>query len=100
MDGRGRIRGPRSIDVAAPSLDGRALVGGDEDSGAIVFHYEEAAGMVWVTYCGGVVRRGFLVGSRSASQLDYRTSTSMMRALPPAAAAKARSRRSPMAGYA
>jgi hypothetical protein len=62
--------------MTAPSLDGRrfaavANVGGEVGADTI-FEYQERDGEVWATYCGGAVRRGFVVGTRTGDTLDIR----------------------------
>lgn len=58
------------------SLEGRrfravASSGGDVD-GATAFDYHQDGELIWATYAGGAVRRGYLVGTRSATELDFR----------------------------
>lgn len=55
---------PAALAPAAASLDGRAFVLADEAGSDFTLHYSEAADLVWATYTGGGVRRGFLVGVR------------------------------------
>lgn len=64
-------------DPAAPGLDGRTFVGvsnsaSGEVSGETVFHYREQDGAVWADYGGGAVIRGYLVGTRTGDDLDFR----------------------------
>lgn len=64
--------------MSVPSLDGRTFrdvtpdhlgdVGGDT---SFAYH-EDAEGTIWATYSGGGVRRGYLVGTRSGDELDFR----------------------------
>lgn len=59
------------------SLEGRrfravAEVEGGEVGTATVFDYHERDGVVWASYEGGSVRRGYLVGTRDADRLDFR----------------------------
>jgi hypothetical protein len=39
-----------------------------------VFEYHEDDGMVWARYEGGVIRLGFLVGTRDGDRLEFRYS--------------------------
>ena len=60
-----------------PSVDGRTFVGAHnsasgEVSGETVFRYHEHDGMVWAEYGGGAVVRGYLVGTRTGDDLDFR----------------------------
>jgi hypothetical protein len=64
---------------AGVSLDGRVFrvteMGGQgEASEATVFEYHEHEGIVWARYGGGVVRLGFLVGTRDGDRLEFRYS--------------------------
>jgi hypothetical protein len=45
-----------------------------EASAATVFDYHEGAGVVWARYEGGVIRLGFLVGTRDGDRLEFRYS--------------------------
>lgn len=61
------------------SLDGRrfaaaAQAEGGEVGPATVFDYHESDGEIWAEYAGGEVRRGFLVGTRTADALAFRYS--------------------------
>ncbi|WP_028933759.1 hypothetical protein [Pseudonocardia spinosispora] len=63
----------------APSLDGRRFAATDVDAHGEVgldttFEYREKDGEIWGSYSGGSVRRGFLVGTRTGDQLDFRYS--------------------------
>jgi hypothetical protein len=69
--------------VGAPSdvssLDGRIFQVsemGDEGeaSAATVFEYHEEGDIVWARYQGGMVRLGFLVGTREGDRVDFRYS--------------------------
>jgi hypothetical protein len=60
----------------APSLDGRCFtavdnVGGEVDP-STEFAYHEDGDLVWARYSGGGVRLGFLVGTRSGDEVDFR----------------------------
>jgi hypothetical protein len=60
-----------------PGLDGRTFVGvrnsaSGEVGGDTVFHYHEDDGVVWAEYGGGAVVRGYLVGTRTGDDLDFR----------------------------
>ncbi len=62
-----------------PTLDGRrfaALVRteGGEVGPETVFEYHESDGVIWASYSGGTVRRGFLVGTREGDTLTFRYS--------------------------
>jgi hypothetical protein len=61
------------------SLEGRVFrpsETGDEGEAneATVFEYHEDGDIVWARYQGGVVRLGFLVGTRDRDRLDFRYS--------------------------
>jgi hypothetical protein len=62
------------------SLDGRIFRGAGEKaeageaSQATVFEYHEDNGVIWARYAGGVVRLGFLVGTRDADKIEMRYS--------------------------
>ena len=64
---------------ALPSLDGRnfrvaeTAEQGEADE-ATLFEYHEHDGLVWARYEGGMVRLGYLVGTREGSRLRYRYS--------------------------
>ena len=45
-----------------------------EATPATVFAYHEADGLVWARYEGGVIRLGFLVGTRDGDRLEFRYS--------------------------
>jgi hypothetical protein len=45
-----------------------------EASAATVFEYHEDDGVVWARYEGGVIRLGFLVGTRDGDRLEFRYS--------------------------
>ena len=58
-------------------MDGRTFVGvTNSASGEVgddtVFHYREHDGAVWAEYSGGSVVRGYLVGTRTGDDLDFR----------------------------
>jgi hypothetical protein len=58
-------------------VDGRAFVGvhnsaSGEVSGDTVFRYRERDGEIWAEYGGGSVVRGYLVGTRTGDDLDFR----------------------------
>jgi len=60
-----------------PGLDGRTFVGvrnsaSGEVGGDTVFHYHEDDGVVWAEYGGGAVVRGYLVGTRTGDDLNFR----------------------------
>jgi hypothetical protein len=62
-----------------PSLDGRRFRGAEmssegEASAATVFEYHEGDGIVWARYEGGVIRLGFLIGTRKGDFLEFRYS--------------------------
>lgn len=64
-------------DERLPSLDGHTFrsrpTGNGGDVGpSTVFSYRESDGMIWASYEGGAVRRGFLVGTRDHNQLTFR----------------------------
>ncbi|HEX5496797.1 MAG TPA: hypothetical protein VFX70_19720 [Mycobacteriales bacterium] len=69
----------------APSLDGRWFRPADIPSETVpdlpgdvrpdeptVFRYSEQDGEVWGVYAGGVIRRGYLVGTRQGDRLEFR----------------------------
>jgi hypothetical protein len=64
--------------TAGTSLDGRRFASAvnvveGEVSADTVFTYKEAAdGTVTATYSGGSIRSGFLVGTRTGAELDFR----------------------------
>jgi hypothetical protein len=66
--------------AAEVSLDGRVFHGAGEKaeageaSTATVFEYHEDDGVIWARYGGGVVRLGFLVGTRDSDRLEFRDS--------------------------
>jgi hypothetical protein len=65
--------------AAEVSLDGRRFRGAEaaaagEASSATMFEYHENDGVVWARYEGGVVRLGFLVGTRAGDKLEIRYS--------------------------
>jgi hypothetical protein len=66
--------------MSAPNIDGRKFqdVTGDhagDVGGETVFEYhQEADSTVWARYGGGSVRLGFLVGTRTGDELDFRYS--------------------------
>lgn len=65
------------VSSVVPSMDGRTFVGvrnssSGEVSGDTVFRYRERDGTVWAEYVGGSVLRGYLVGTRSGDDLDFR----------------------------
>jgi len=41
---------------------------------ATIFEYHEEDGLIWARYEGGAVRLGFLVGTRTGDQLEFRYS--------------------------
>jgi hypothetical protein len=45
-----------------------------EASAATLFEYHEDDVMIWARYRGGTVRLGFLVGTRTGDQLEFRYS--------------------------
>lgn len=45
-----------------------------EATPATVFEYHERDGVVWARYEGGVIRLGFLVGTRDGDRLQFRYS--------------------------
>jgi hypothetical protein len=68
------------LDAADVPLDGRIFRGAgekaeaEEASAATVFEYHEDDGVIWARYEGGVVRLGFLVGTRDRDRLEFRYS--------------------------
>jgi hypothetical protein len=60
----------------APSLEGRQFTAVDNASGEVdastVFVYHEKGDLVWARYGGGGVGLGFLVGTRTGDELDFR----------------------------
>lgn len=63
--------------VVRASLDGRRFRASGEGAGGevdaqTVFEYQEAGGVIWARYQGGAIELGFLVGTRSGDQLDFR----------------------------
>ena len=68
------------MQAAEVSLDGRTFRGAGEKAemgeatAATVFEYHEDDGVVWARYEGGVVRLGFLVGTRDGDRLEFRYS--------------------------
>jgi hypothetical protein len=68
------------LQAAEVSLDGRIFRGAGEKaeageaSTATVFEYHEDDGMIWARYEGGVVRLGFLIGTRDGDRLEFRYS--------------------------
>ena len=58
------------------SLDGREFIAVDNEVGevdaATVFSYQESGGVVTARYAGGAIRLGYLVGTRSGDDLDFR----------------------------
>jgi hypothetical protein len=68
------------LQAAEVSLDGRIFRGAGEKaevgeaSTATVFEYHEDDGVIWSRYEGGVVRLGFLVGTRDGDRLEFRYS--------------------------
>ncbi len=68
------------MQAADVSLDGRTFRGAGEKaeageaSPATVFEYHEDDGVIWARYEGGVVRLGFLVGTRDRDRLEIRYS--------------------------
>jgi uncharacterized protein YwlG (UPF0340 family) len=64
-------------DRSCPSLEGRrfgsvAEVEGGEVGVETVFDYREDDGLIWASYTGGHVKRGYLVGTRDGDELDFR----------------------------
>ena len=61
---------------SVPSLDGRVFAVADSGGGVATsettFRYAEEDGVVTATYEGGMISRGFLVGTRSGDSLDFR----------------------------
>jgi hypothetical protein len=62
-----------------PSLDGRRFVDATVDHAGDVgadtrFEYHEEGDVVWARYLGGVIRLGFLVGTRTGDDLEFRYS--------------------------
>jgi hypothetical protein len=60
-----------------PSLNGRRFrsvtdVDGGDVGPTTVFDYSEADGVVHASYAGGSIERGFLVGTRTGDELDFR----------------------------
>lgn len=45
-----------------------------EATPATVFEYHEGDGVVWARYEGGVIRLGYLVGTRDGDRLEFRYS--------------------------
>jgi hypothetical protein len=69
----------RLVTSTIPSLEGRTFrtVGTDAEGEATaetVFEYHEEGGVVWARYSGGSVRLGYLVGLRTADEMDFRYS--------------------------
>ena len=67
------------IGAVHPSLDGKRFRGAEmssegEASPATVFEYHEDDEMVWARYERGVIRLGFLVGTRDGDRLEFRYS--------------------------
>jgi hypothetical protein len=68
------------MQAADVSLEGRLFRGAGERaevgeaSTATVFEYHEDDGVIWARYGGGVVRLGFLVGTRDGDRLEFRYS--------------------------
>ncbi len=64
-------------EVAVPSLDGRRFasseqVAGGEVGSDTVFDYHQDGDLVWASYEGGAIRRGYLVGIRRGDRLEFR----------------------------
>ena len=62
-----------------PSLEGKRFHTSEMDdqgeaSAETIFDYHEEGDLIWARYQGGAVRLGFLVGTRSGDQLDFRYS--------------------------
>lgn len=75
----GRVRHPVGVTSHAPTLDGRRFGATDVDAHGEVglettFEYHQDSGEIWGFYSGGSVKRGFLVGTRTGDQLDFRYS--------------------------
>ena len=74
-----RVDPPTEL-AAEVSLEGRVFRGAGaaavagEATSETVFEYHEDDGVVWARYEGGVVRLGFLVGTRDGDTLDFRYS--------------------------
>lgn len=69
-----------TMQAADVSLDGRIFRSAGEKteageaSPATVFEYHEEEGVIWARYEGGVLRLGFLVGTRDRDRLEFRYS--------------------------
>jgi hypothetical protein len=64
--------------MSGPSLEGRIFRDvtehhlGEVDSDTLFAYHQDDDGVVWARYAGGAVRLGYLVGTRSGDQLDFR----------------------------
>lgn len=63
--------------IRVPSLDGRRFAArSDVDGGEVgldaVFDYHQDGDLIWADYTGGAVRRGYLVGTRTGDETDFR----------------------------
>lgn len=65
--------------MSAPDLEGRRFRDmTDEHSGDVgadtVFEYHQDGELIWARYLGGSIRMGFVVGTRSGDDLEFRYS--------------------------
>jgi hypothetical protein len=78
-----KLRAPCGAEGQEHTMDGRISMhgrrlralgntDGGEVSGETIFEFSQEADLIWARYADGRIRLGFLVGTSSGTQLDFR----------------------------